>query len=338
MARAKGETKKKAARVAEGPEAPGLARSLGENIGLLISPVLPLLTFFVVLGGVSFGLWRAAGAVSASNNDHNDHPRGGDLLTEASIRDAVLQKQRPTWIPREDFEQVAALGIFARGHSVFEASLSHALARHYESSPWVERAQIVHLHFPARLELELDWRRPAARVEKIMVLDRNGVVLNLMPDSASVRDIPLIAGVLCSRVDAGSRVREKELLDALALQVVVKETLNAAPGQLKVACLQREPSGNWRVITDRGPQIYWGAFTDDPPMDEPRTREKADLLRRRLCEIKDPSVLEYVKVYCAQAPVKLRGVAAAETTTTPTSTAAASARQTTPPVQSRTRR
>jgi hypothetical protein len=98
--------------------------------------------------------------------------------------------------------------------------------------------------------------------------------------------------------------------EALGLLAVVKDALNSSPGQLKVASLQREAAGTWRVVTDRGPCVYWGFFTDDPPMDEPRTAEKASLLRRRLCEMKDPALYEYIKVYHAQAPVKPRGPAA----------------------------
>ena len=67
---------------------------------------------------------------------------------------------------------------------------------------------------------------------------------------------------------------------------------------------------------DRGLVIMWGAFTDDPPIDEPRTHEKAELLQKRLCEW-NPALLEYVKVYIAQAPVKLRALAGAQEITTP---------------------
>ena len=140
-----------------------------------------------------------------------------------------------------------------------------------------------------------------------MVLDRQGVLLNLSADRPDIRDAtPVIGGVTPSRVEPGMRVREKELIEAIDLLAVVREALSGSPGQLKVTSLQRESSGRWLVLTDRGPLIYWGWFTEDPPIDEPRTRDKADLLRRRLCESKDPSVLEYVKVYTTQAPIKLR--------------------------------
>lgn len=303
MSRGKNAEKKKPARVAAGPEAPGFARSLGENTGRLISPVLPLLVFFAVGGGLSFLLWRSTASAEVRSGAPG---RAGERLTDRMIRGAILQTPRPFWISKEDFERTANLGLFALDRSIFEANLSRTLAERYESSPWVERVNAVRLRYPAQMEVEIEWRKPAARVDRLMVLDRMGYVLNLMGDSQAVRDIPVITGLIATRSEAGTKVREKELIEALELLAVVKDALGCSPGQLKVSTILREPSGMWRVITDRGPAIYWGAFTDDPPMDEPRTREKAELLRRRLCEIKDPALLEYIKVYHATAPVKPR--------------------------------
>jgi hypothetical protein len=298
--------KKKPARVAEGPEAPGFARSMGENTGRIIRPLIPLSMFIAAFAVISMLLWRPVHGDAGTKGGAASRSR----LTARAIRQAVLLKPKPEWISKEDFEQVADLGLIAANRSIFESSLSHALAERYAMSVWVERVQVVRLRFPAQLEVEIDWRKPAARInQSSMVLDRNGVVLNLMSDSPAVRDVPRISGIICARTEAGRKVPEKDLLDAIELLGVAREALASSPGSLKVADIQREPSGMWRIVTDRGPLVYWGAFTDDPPMDEPRTREKADLLRRRLCESKDPTTLEYIKVYHASAPFKPRGVA-----------------------------
>lgn len=309
MSRDKSADKKKPARVAAGPEAPGFARSLGESAGLLLRTCLPLLLAIAVASGLSVLLWYCAGKAAATGNAE---PRTrADRLNETTIRQAVLLQKRPAWISKEDFEQAASLGLFAQGHSVFEAGLSRALAERYETSPWVERVRALRLRHPARMELEIDWRRPVARVDQpSLVLDRNAVVLNLMADSSAVRDIPLLAGVTPARVEAGRKVPEKEIAEALGLLAVARDALSSSPGQLKVASVQRETAGTWRVVTDRGPCVYWGFFTDDPPMEEPRTAEKASLLRRRLCEMKDPALFEYIKVYHVQAPVKPRAYTA----------------------------
>jgi hypothetical protein len=312
MARGKTAEKKKPARVAAGSEAPGCARSLGENVGRALHSFLPLAVMLAVVGGMSFFLWRSFVNGGVVHADSSNGTQAKDRLSAAMVRQAVLQTKRPAWISKEDFDQAAEAGVaVGQNRSVFEPGLSHALAAKYEECSWVERVRAVRLRHPAQMEIEIAWRQPVARVDRpSMVLDRNGVVLNLMADSAAVRDIPLISGTTPARTEVGQKVSEKELHEALGLLAVVCEVLRASPGQLKAASVQREASGTWRVITDRGPCIYWGFFTDDPPMDEPRTREKASLLHRRLCEMKDPSAFEYIKVYIAQAPVKPRGAAA----------------------------
>jgi hypothetical protein len=302
MSRLKGsEKKKKAERVALGPYAPAFARSLGETTGRLLRPLLPLTVLAGTYVVVSFMLWRPV------NGEPSRSAAGQSRLTAAAIRDAVTRRPCPGWMTRQDFEQVAGIGLLAGGHSVFEPGLSRMLACAYESSPWVERVQALRLRFPAQMDLEIEWRKPVARVERgSLVLDHHGVVLNLMADGAAARDLPLLAGVPCGRTEVGKQVPEKDLQDGLELLGTVNAALRSSPGNLKIASVVREPAGTWRVLTDRGPTIYWGAFTDDPPVDEPRTHEKAELLRRRLCESKEPALLEYVKVYHAQAPVKPR--------------------------------
>jgi hypothetical protein len=155
--------------------------------------------------------------------------------------------------------------------------------------------QVVRLRYPASIEIEIDWRRPVARVNRSMVVDRHGVVLNLMWNSAKVSDVPCISGVNCAHTSVGRQVPEKDIHDAIALLNVVREGIESF--RLKVADVRRESSGMWQIVTDRGPLVRWGAFTDDPPMDEPRTREKVDLLRRLMVESKDPTSLEEVTVY-----------------------------------------
>ena len=101
----------------------------------------------------------------------------------------------------------------------------------------------------------------------------------------------------------------------LDLLAVVRDALAKAPGNLRVLEVELR-DGMWRITTDHGPLIMWGAYTDDPPIDEPKTHEKAELLRRRLCEW-NPALLEYIKVYIGQAPVKLKSLSGAQEITTP---------------------
>jgi hypothetical protein len=232
-------------------------------------------------------------------------------LTEKEIRDAVLLRlHRPEWIYKEDFEQIANLGLFAVGRCVFESGLSHELAAKYETNSWVKNVESVHLRYPARVDLELEWRKPAAIVPQAgMVLDQDGYSLNLM--CAAAKNLPRLANVPCQHTPPGQQVAEKDLLSALELLRTAQDALLLGPGNaknLKPVEVLREASGQWRINTENGPVIEWGVFSDDPPLDEPRTHEKSESLRRCLCDCKDSAALEYIKLYTATPVFKDRVV------------------------------
>lgn len=310
MSRAKSaENKKKPARVAAGPEAPGFARSMGENTGRVVRPMLPLLVFVLVFTGVSALLWYPVRGEGLANSGRDGTTAERGRLSAAALRQAVLKHKRPPYIFADDIREIAELGVCAANHSVFEAGLSRTLAQAYERSTWVERVQAIRLRYPAQFEIEIVWREPAARVENsTMVLDRHGVVLSRLSDNPAVRDVPKIGGVVCARTEAGRKVAEKELIEGLELLGVLSGALSPWRGGLKVASVQREPSGQWTATTDRGPRILWGFFSEEPPLDEPRTQEKASLLRRRLSEV-NPAEWESIKMYAPGAPLTPRAPA-----------------------------
>ena len=309
------ENKKKPPRVAAGPEAPGFARSMGENLGRIARAVLPLILILSGGASVSWLLWRPLHA-NAQLTDSEGGASVRGRLNDRTLQLAVLQKPRPQWIKKEDYDETAKLTLVAQNHSVFEPSLSRTVAQRLAASPWVERVRSVRLRYPAQIDIDIDWRKPEARIDNsFMVVDRFGYVLNVLADSREVSDVPKIAGVTPGHTEIGKQVTDPDIQDALKLLTCVRETLNSSTGRLKVAQLQRDPSRTWRVITDRGPAINWGFFTDDPPIDEPRTNEKLAKLKTRLSESGDPSQLEYISVYTFQAPVKPRDASAAAPST-----------------------
>jgi hypothetical protein len=303
MSRGKAAEKKKPVRVAAGAEAPGFARSMGENTGRVLRPIIPLLLIIGAFIGLSLLMWHPIYGESHSSDSVSARGR----LTATMIRAAIASKKKPEHISKEDYQQVADIGLIALNHSVFEANLSRTLAQAYEKNSWVERVSAVRLRYPAQIEVQIEWRKPAARVgHNGMVLDRNGYVLNLMGDRTN---LPLISSVSCIRTETGKQVLEKDLQDALSLLHVIREALSSSSGNFQVASVQRVSAAMWHVRTDRGPLLVWGAFTDDPPMDEPNTREKVDLLRRRFSEV-DPGLYEQVALCHASAPVKMRTLSA----------------------------
>ncbi len=307
--------KKKPARVADGPREPGFARSVGETMGVLLRPLVPLTTLIVLYVGISYLLWRP---LNGESGEYESSAQA--LLTEKAILAAFDANQRPPWMSKPDYMQLKSEGVKAlKNHSVFDPNLSRRFAVLCEKNSWIERVREVRLRYPAQMELELDFRKPVAKLDRGTVVDRQGYGLNLSSDSPPARDLPVLVGVSRKNPAIGKLTTEKTVVDALDLLSVVRDTLAKTPGNLRVANVEFKDS-MWRIATDRGPVILWGAFTDDPPIDEPRTREKSELLRRRLCEW-NPALLEYVKVYIGQAPVKLRAQVGAQEITTPPSPA-----------------
>lgn len=296
------ENKKKPPRVAVGPEAAPFARSIGENLGRMVRTVLPLTLILGTLFGISFVLWlplqpngKLHGLLDLGVSEHS-------RLTSNAILQPFLRMKRPDWISKSDFDDIAQQGLVAVNHSVFEPDLSRTLMRCYKNSPWVEDVKFVYPRYPAQLSVEIEWRKPVARLDRsTMFVDHDGVVLN--PNPGFDAGVTLISGVPCTRVAIGMKLAEKEVHDALGLLAVVSDVVGKLKCPLNVAIVQKEPANTWKVVTDRGPAIEWGYFTDEPPMDEPQTQEKAQLLRRKLSECGDPGRLECIKVYTYQAPV-----------------------------------
>ena len=234
--------KKNAARVADGPRAQGFARSLNETLKMLGRPLAPLSVLVVVYAGISFLLWQPLNGES-----RNYESAAQARLSDAAVRSAFLSQPRPSAISAQDFKQLAQEGVAAAAnHSVFEAGLSRKLARACECNSWVEHVREVRLRFPARVELELEFRRPYARTERGTVLDRRGFALNLSADIQGVRGLPLVAGPVSKEPAVGSRCGDKAVLDALDLLSIVRDALAQSPGSLRVSNLERK-GGRWRI-------------------------------------------------------------------------------------------
>ena len=278
---------------------------------MFFRPLVPLTVLVVLYAGISFLLWRplnseAGGYESAAQK----------LIQERALYVAYAANARPQWIPVSEYRQIAIdAAALAKNHSVFEAGLSRKLAATFERNSWVEKVREVRLRFPARMELELDFRKPCAKLDRGTIVDRQGFGLNLAASSLAARELPELIGVAKQNPAPGHKTGDKAVIEALDLLSVVRDALAKAPGNLRVTSVEFKDS-MWRIGTEKGPVIMWGAFTDDPPIDEPRTHEKADLLRRRLCEW-NPALLEYVKLYIEKAPVKLRALAGAQEISTP---------------------
>ena len=110
---------------------------------------------------------------------------------------------RPSWVPHDLVDQVIRRAELPEELSLLDADLSPRLAEAFLKSPWVTGVRILK-KVPARIEVELTFRRPAAMVQVeqgLYAIDGEGVLLPTGDFSAAdIRQYPLV-------VNVGSRPR-----------------------------------------------------------------------------------------------------------------------------------
>lgn len=106
----------------------------------------------------------------------------------------------PRWVPGDIVEKVYERAGFDDSLSLLDPALSEKVALAFYTYPWVERLKQVRKSFPARVYVEVVYRKPVAMVEVAgggyLPVDRHGF---LLPDQDfSMSDIdryPLIRGI-----------------------------------------------------------------------------------------------------------------------------------------------
>jgi hypothetical protein len=86
----------------------------------------------------------------------------------------------PRWIPADIRQQICEQAAQAQPLSLLDDSLSERIAAAFHTHPWVLRVIRVQKMWPARVHVELEWRRPVAMVNGIdgfYPVDINGVLL-----------------------------------------------------------------------------------------------------------------------------------------------------------------
>lgn len=86
----------------------------------------------------------------------------------------------PQWVPKDLVPQVLSQSRFGPQRSVLEESLTSEIAAAFQKHPWVEKVVKVTKQVPARVDVELVYRRPVAMVEVptgLLPVDSSGVLL-----------------------------------------------------------------------------------------------------------------------------------------------------------------
>jgi len=190
---------------------------------------------------------------------------------QVAAQDIEIVPSPPDWIPADFIDQ--ALRDSGNSDSVFmlDNSVNEMMAKAFAAHPWVEKVVRVERAVPARIVVELEFRRPVAMVQVkqgLYPVDAQGLLLP--PDgfsSGDVRRYPLIQGVLSTpHGPAGTAwgdvtvVGAARLADVLSsawqeleLQAIVAPRLERADVDIEGLAYELTTPGGTRIIWGRAP-------------------------------------------------------------------------------------
>lgn len=114
--------------------------------------------------------------------------------------DQIVVTPPPRWVPEDIVGKVFARAGFDESLSLLDPELSEKVALAFYTYPWIERLKQVRKSFPARVYVEVVYRKPVAMVEVAgggyLPVDRHG---HLLPEKdfspADIDRYPLIKGI-----------------------------------------------------------------------------------------------------------------------------------------------
>jgi hypothetical protein len=193
----------------------------------------------------------------------------------------------PEWIHADIQTEVIRDSGLKEPLSILDERLKTRLTQSFSLHPWVARVAAVRTSYPARIEVDLEYRRPVAMVEVqggLLPIDRDGVLLpteDFSPQDAQA--YPRIAGIVSGPLGPlgtrwGDPALEAAAKLAPVLQPVWKEfqlhhiQLQPRTGPAQQFVLEFVPSG--------GTSFVWGSSPGSETADEPAASEKLAYLTR----------------------------------------------------------
>ncbi len=238
-----------------------------------------LVVFFA--GGFTYA-WQRWGSIV------QNHPRYAIGLEQLQI------SPQPEWIQANVKEEVIRDGNLGALHSL-DPQVTLKVAREFGFHPWVAEVKRVRKEFPARISVELDYRRPVAMVEVVtngqrglLPVDARGFLLPPQDFSAEqTREYLRVAvGDTLPAGSPGTSWGDPDVAAAAAVAAALSDTWRA--GRLyRVMPLQDTGTNTGRnvdrqfvVVTRDGFQIIWGHAPGQEANLEASANEKAARLAR----------------------------------------------------------
>jgi len=195
----------------------------------------------------------------------------------------------PAWIHADVKAEALRDGSLDGPLSILDQQLAERLERAFALHPWVSRVLSVEKHYPARVTIDLHYRRPAAMVavrQGLFPIDEQAVLLPSADFStAEARKYPRIAGIESQPLGpAGTAWGDAVVLEAVVIVVTVGELWN----DLGLDRVQRTvdssdrfvgPEYHFELVTKRGTSIPWGRSPGKEESTEATAAEKIARLK-----------------------------------------------------------
>ena len=259
---------------------PGLAKTLGWFLGPGRTITL-LVLVLVAFGGGWYLVWRRVGPGVLSSEDYR--------LTA----DAVEITPVPEWIHKQDRDicrEVFRDASLDGGRlPINDPGLAEKIRSAFALNPWVAKVHSVRKYHPARVKVDLVYRRPVCVVEigtERLPVDRDGVLLpreDLTSTEAAryprlVRIDGLTNTLVGQRWNDPRVAGAAEIADAfgsawekLALEMIVP---------LSAAATDRGPDCSYELVTRGGTRILWGRAPSSAFPGESSPAEKVGRLQQ----------------------------------------------------------
>ena len=242
-------------------------------------PVALMVMIAVVFIGLWYAMWREV--------DQDVLSSGQYWLTQDNVEITPLAE----WIHRDIRDEVFRDASLDGPLSIMDEDLAERIAKAFSLHPWIAKVRRVTKYHPARVEVELEYRRPVCMVQVqggVLPVDVGGVLLpsgDFSPIEAG--RYPRLVGVDTVPIGpVGTRWGDASVLGAAEIAAA----FGPAWQQLSLDCITpstlvevgHSDDCTYELVTRGGTRIFWGrAPGTDMPGELPAVDKVARLIKHQ---------------------------------------------------------
>lgn len=233
-------------------------------------------------------------------------------------RASIQLKNPPEYLPDDLLERTWQRASLPAQFSLLEPGLAERIGKAFEEYPWVRQVEQIRLSYPNQIEINLEYRAPAALVklrQGYYPVDRDGVLLPPMDFSATQLPLyPVIEGISSPpRGSSGVHWGDLAVWGAAQLAeqfMTISDDQESLWHRYKFAAIQVSGSGEqrittteelqrieYRLVTEQGSEVIWGVAPAVPDPTEPNAETK---LKRLAMYLRD-----FGGLHSAQGPMEI---------------------------------